>query len=272
MKKKQQYFCGLLTLLGCLLSGCTSQSGSLSKKDFVSLASLQNLSIQSLSLKTKAVIPNDFEQKSQFDFSAHGCAFYSENDFSYSLPELTVLGHHDEDSSLYFLINTSLNAGFYSKSETLLQYSRQKSESLLANDYSFLVALYQRIQQFVTWSSNEINQNGFTQISIKKAINGETVGYSAVTVEENEEVTRETIYYMTLKNNSFGYSFSNVIIREKLTQTKSQKECQFDKEWNIVSNSELPDAPFVIALYTLFPAGSVDCSTLTDTEMFPPIV
>lgn len=224
----------LLPLAILVLAGCSTNvnNGVAKEADFVALADVNSIAISTVTLKTKtasiaatansgkqaliqeAYLPLPQGALPTATYSAHEADFYTDDDFKYATSSLSVIGHSDTKSSSYYLVNGLNSLGFVYSDATKLDAHRTAAKKLFTDDYAYLVTLYNGIKAL---SSKSASESGYDKVTIEYTNINATVGYNCVTVKNNGTSTTEIRYYLTLDKVGDGFVFTDVIIRQSVT-------------------------------------------------------
>lgn len=231
---------------------------------FVEIASLDEVSIASCYLKTKIGVisttgSSASSSSSQGTTTAHETDFYSHGDFKYNGDSGSIIGHTEK--GLYFLINALTSSGFQFGTDKPLAPFRAKAQAYLAQDYAALSALYATVRSYAGKTADEL---GFSYLSVLATQAGDTVGYTAVTVQSDGAAKTEIRYYITLdKVTDSHYVFTDVAVRRAVTDLATGSTNYRNEEYGLVHVSSLEETNFVFnaASYTIA-LGTADISSI----------
>lgn len=280
----------LLPLAILTLAGCSTNvnNGIAKETDFVALADVSSVAISSVTLKTKtasiAATGNSSKAKQGLvsqaflplpqgalptaTYSAHEADFYTDDDFKYATSALSVIGHSDSKNSSYYLVNGLNSLGYVYSDAAKLASHRAAAKKLLSDDYAYLVTLYNGIKALSTKTASE---SGYDKVTIEYTNINATVGYNCVTVKNNGTSTTEIRYYLTLDKAGNGFVFTDVIIRQSVTNNASGGVAYSNAEYNLVHGDALEDQVFNLASMSISMAG-LDLSTVPSTAIDQPAI
>jgi hypothetical protein len=251
-------------LLVCACAG-NQYGGVADASSFVEVASLDEVSIASCYLKTKIGVisttgsSSSASSSSQGTTTAHETDFYSHGDFKYNGDSGSIIGHTEK--GLYFLINALTSTGFQFGSDEPLAPYRAKAQAYLAQDYATLSAVYATVRSYAGKTAAEL---GFSSLSVLATQAGDTVGYTAVTVQSDGTSKTELRYYITLdKVTESHYVFTDVAIRRAVTDLATGSTNYRNEEYGLVHVSSFEGTDFVFnaASYTIA-LGTADISSI----------
>lgn len=253
-----------LAFSALLLAGCSSgeMGGVASASSFVNLASLSQLHVTSCCLRSDVGLNGSTTTSSSGSTSigAHETDFYSNDDFSFTVSSGTTIGH--KQNGFYYLLNGTKSSGFQFLVDTPLESYRAYAKELLTDDYTYLSSLYSLIQSYAT--SSDISTLGLSSAETTYGIAGDTIGYTTKTIATTDTSKTELDYYMTLdKEESYGYAFTDVIVRQATTDLSTGNISYTNKEYSLTYADNYDDTNFVfnLASYTIA-LGNSDISAI----------
>jgi hypothetical protein len=251
-----------------LLASCAGSTyGGVATTDkFVSLASVNDVKVSSCYLKTKVSAISGGPSIGSITASAHECDFFTNNDYKYATSTMAIIGHDDVQKGLYYLVNSTNISGYIYTDPAALNGHRALAKKMLSDDVDFITSIYNKVKDYSTWDSAAISSNGFAKVSVEYTDIGSTVGYNATTVKETASSKTQMDYYFTLDKTDAGYFFTDVIIREAITDLTTGGISYFNDEWNLALVDAYSDQTFNILSYTLALAGT-DLSTLSSDAL-----
>jgi len=278
----------LLPLAILTLAGCSTNvnNGIAKETDFVALADVSSVAISSVTLKTKtasiaatansgkqaliqeAYLPLPQGALPTATYSAHEADFYTDDDFKYATSALSIIGHSDSKNSSYYLVNGLNSLGYVYSDAAKLASHRAAAKKLLSDDYAYLVTLYNGIKALSSMSASDA---GYDKVTIEYTNINATVGYNCVTVKNNGTSTTEIRYYLTLDKVGDGFVFTDVIIRQSVTNNASGGVAYSNAEYNLVHGDALEDQVFNLASMSISMAG-LDLSTVPSTAIDQPAI
>lgn len=278
----------LLPLAILTLAGCSTNvnNGIAKETDFVALADVSSVAISSVTLKTKtasiaatansgkqaliqeAYLPLPQGALPTATYSAHEADFYTDDDFKYATSALSIIGHSDSKNSSYYLVNGLNSLGYVYSDAAKLASHRAAAKKLLSDDYAYLVTLYNGIKALSSMSASDA---GYDKVTIEYTNINATVGYNCVTVKNNGTSTTEIRYYLTLDKAGNGFVFTDVIIRQSVTNNASGGVAYSNAEYNLVHGDALEDQVFNLASMSISMAG-LDLSTVPSTAIDQPAI
>jgi hypothetical protein len=263
--KKSLVFALLLAPLLLASCGTNTSKAVTSLSDFLTVADASAIKIAGTSLKTASGSSSTAETESSKGnagassagneaISSHSANLYLNEDFTITDETSNYIGFSRAYSSItqYFLINGARKSGFVSDDATTLDAERAATKNLIAKDYSDVQKAYDLMKSYAGKSASDFSN--MTYLSLAMGVEGDTAGYTLITITQEGSSTSDSRYYLTMDKFDDQWVFTNYSKRVTTT-VKTSKDTITNYavvEYAIDVVSEYSAFSLALSSYTLY--------------------